>query len=216
MKVAVIISDDERWDEIERIFTSAGCVMNKDFESFSEVLDENENIIDITQYETIMVHKTDADIDDTGKFEKALNDFQGNVILFSGGIIYPEIRDRFISLNYSAYIENLESYLKNYTTENGLNLYYFLGGEAYFFTSLRNELLDSLIGKIPEFNERTGVTPGKEIVSRISSVSELSKISELVDVFLQNPTMDKFITVRNLFNSIISDKILSIDYKIKL
>jgi len=240
IKIAIILSDDDRWEKIEQIFTEAGYEMYKDYDSYPSIFDEdNETLINLDNYETLLIHKTDADADDTGKFHDYISNFKGSIVIFSGGIITSEIKDKFISINYDEYFKkNLISFLKDYKTKQKPNLYFFLGGESKYYTILRNELLNSILNnfemnktianeknffsslfnffardKDEEHEESTHKNvnfrgPNKEILQKVKNIKSLKKINNLINIYISSPNNENFIEIRDVFNKVISEKIL--------
>lgn len=125
MKIAIIINDDARWIKLKVKFTSAGYEMYRDYDSYPSIFDDKKQLINFDNYETLLIHKTEANADYRGQFNAYLRAFKGSIVLFSGDI-ENYIEKPYFSIVDNYFKKNLVSFLKNYKKNGKPNLYDFI------------------------------------------------------------------------------------------
>ena len=126
IKIAVVFSDDDRWAELKTKFTDAGYEMYKDYDSYPSIFDDKDQLVNFDNYETLLIHKTDANADFSGQFNAYLKKFKGSIVFFSGDI-EDNAESPYLSVDYGKYFKkNLVPFLKNYKKYSKPNLHDFI------------------------------------------------------------------------------------------
>ena len=122
MKMAIVISDDKRWEEIETELTNANYKKNIDYNSFPSILDEKDKMIDFSEYNVLLLHE--SDINNNGEFLKDIKSFEGLIVKFSGGYdgITQKTATNILEINYTYFVKGIGFFLNNYFANKKIDI----------------------------------------------------------------------------------------------
>ncbi|MDA3886688.1 MAG: response regulator [Candidatus Delongbacteria bacterium] len=180
-----INENDSRNNEIEKILKS------NEIKYITSIFDKANFI----ESDTIIWHKSDINSD----YDYLIKEFKGNVIIFSGGVDGSNITDKKVELNYSSFIENLDSFLKEIKRSGDANLFYILGGKVKFIEQLRNEFLE-LSSEAYPFESNITIEFEEDYFNSLQSIEEFQLIGDKIKAFCIKPSIDSFNKIQNMFN----------------
>ena len=78
--------------------------MYKDYDSYPSIFDDKDQLVNFDNYETLLIHKTDANADFSGQFNAYLKKIKGSIVFFSGDI-ENSVRSPYRSVDYDEFFK---------------------------------------------------------------------------------------------------------------
>jgi len=197
MKYLFVISDDSRWNDIENTLKSNRLEKDRDYDSFTSIF-TGTGLIEIRNYSTLFLHKTDIDADESGKFMQSIRNHHSNVVLFSGGIEGYSIENNVVRLGYDIFLKNLGSFLQAPDS-----IYNLIGGRIKFIEKMRDHFMDNTVEFYP-FNKIKRIVLEERYFIELQGDPETAKLISEIRKFCEKPSYDAFAEIRNKFSEILN------------